>query len=281
MKKTILCLTGVSLCLSLFAETNTVKNSKVSGEDANTQFDERIINLSGYKPMYFMLGGDPVFNAKFTISLKYRFLNDDALHGKWKALNKMYVAYSQKSFWDLEDESAPFKDNNYNPEFFYLKRDVFKDRFGENVRMDFQAGYEHESNGEDGDLSRSWDRLSFIPSWVFGDPNDYHFTFAPKFWAIIAEGDEIEGDMADYYGYGELNFRYGKHDSYMLDLMLRTGMESNNEAFRLNVSYPMNKLLYKKINMYLFAQAYYGEGESMRFYNHHATSLRLGVALFR
>jgi outer membrane phospholipase A len=151
--------------------------------------------------------------------------------------------------------------------------------------MDLQTGYEHESNGEDGADSRSWDRLYLWPSWVFGNPDEYQFTFAPKIWGIIAEGDEIlkaNGDrMEEYYGYGELHFRYGKDDSYMFDVMLRTGTQSGHEAIRVNASYPMNRVLKHRLNLYAFVQAYYGEGEGLLFYDHHSTRWQFGVALFR
>lgn len=249
--------------------------------DANDQFDLHLRGASGYKPMYVIMGSNEILNAKIQISFKYRFVNSGALSERTSFLNKFYIAYTQKSFWDLESDSVPFRDNNYNPELFYLNRDVFSDVFGDKVRMEIQSGYEHESNGEDELDSRSWDRLYFMPSWIFGDPEQYHFTLAPKVWAIVAEGDETTDHMEDYYGYGELNMRYGKNDSFVIDTMLRKGTQSTHGAMRMNVSYPMNRLFYKRINLYLFAQMYYGEGESLLFCDHHSTSWRFGVSLFR
>jgi outer membrane phospholipase A len=282
MKKVILCAVVAACSLSTYAQVVMGhENSSAPVGDANDQYDMYIPGISGYKPMFFTLGPDPVFNAKFQVSFKYRFVNSNALSEETRFLDKFYIAYSQKSFWDLESDSAPFKDNNYNPELFYLQRDVFQNAFGENVRMDVQTGYEHESNGEDGLKSRSWDRLYFWPSWTFGNPDDYHFVLAPKIWGIIAEGDEFPDHMEDYYGYGELHMRYGKHDSYMFDVMLRKGTESNHGAVRVNASYPMNRLFRHRLNLYAFVQAYYGEGEALFAIERHSSRWQFGVAFFR
>ncbi|MCG8463796.1 MAG: phospholipase A [Xanthomonadales bacterium] len=65
-----------------------------------------IDNFYAYEPLYFLFGTDPN-NAKFQISFKYRFVDDDsefAQEHPW--LSSFYVAYTQTSFWDLESEST-------------------------------------------------------------------------------------------------------------------------------------------------------------------------------
>lgn len=68
----------------------------------------------------------------------------------------LYLTYTQKSFWDIYAESSPFGDSNYNPGIG-LGRYITKDNklIGAGLIQ-----IEHESNGRDGDDSRSWNRLS-------------------------------------------------------------------------------------------------------------------------
>jgi hypothetical protein len=47
------------------------------------------------------------------------------------------------------------------------------------------AGYEHESNGRDGEDSRSLDVLFALPNFAFGDSRDFHWEFSPKLYAYI------------------------------------------------------------------------------------------------
>jgi hypothetical protein len=44
---------------------------------------------------------------------------------------------------------------------------------------------------------------------------------------------------------------------------------------------PMNKMFKRYINLFLYFEAYYGEGEGLVFMEKHSTALRFGIALFR
>lgn len=70
--------------------------------------------------------------------------------------------------------------------------------------MGFAAGYERESNGKDGDDSRSLDILFVKPSFSFGDMADFRWTFTPKLHIHLEKEDNR--DMVCYRGYGDFRF---------------------------------------------------------------------------
>jgi phospholipase A1 len=97
--------------------------------------------FSAYKPTYGIVGKN---DAKIQISLKARPANGVPL----------YFGYTQLMMWDIYKSSAPMRDINFNPEVFYrLNLGELKD-----LRWLDIGPFEHESNGLDGERSRSWNR---------------------------------------------------------------------------------------------------------------------------
>ena len=74
------------------------------------------------------------------------------------------VSYTQKVWWQIYDSSAPFRETNYQPEVFMIlpTSDTIDEATGLKV---MQIGYLHESNGEEGYRSRSWNRLYATGVW--------------------------------------------------------------------------------------------------------------------
>lgn len=99
-----------------------------------------ISQFSGYKPIY-VLAGSP--DAKIELSLKARLYRDA----------DFFFSYTQLMLWNLQADSHPFRDLNFNPSLFY-RWHAFQgpDRW-------IDVGYEHESNGLAGPTSREWERL--------------------------------------------------------------------------------------------------------------------------
>jgi phospholipase A1/A2 len=105
---------------------------------------------------------------KFQISIKQRLIR---LYG-WAA----YFAYTQKSFWQAYDKnkSFPFRENNFNPEFF------IRTKMWSGIRYDL--GIEHESNGQKMPDSRSWNRIYLLPYYE----NNYLIS-SLKIWYRLKE----------------------------------------------------------------------------------------------
>ncbi|MEN8254267.1 MAG: phospholipase A [Verrucomicrobiota bacterium] len=256
----------------------TVATGSLAREGDVQEREEAVPGLSCYKPIYALIGNQPIFESKMQLSFKYRFFDEEAFQGKWtKPLNQLFFAYTQKMFWDLEANSAPYPNNYldsyFSPEFIYLNRNVAESFWGS--QLDLQFGYQHESNGRDEADARNWERLYIQPTWVFGQTNGYQFIVASKVWAIVAKSAGNK-DIEEYLGYGELQLKYGKDDGILVDLMLRKGTSGYNGAVELNASYPV-----KLLNIFLYGQAFYGYGDALRIYDEETASFRIGVAFSR
>ena len=107
-----------------------------------------------YKDNYFALGTDPFhtpdkYNSgvKFQLSISQRLTNATLPWGTY-----VYLFFTQKVFWEIFQNSMPMSDLNFNPGIGWSKPFFIKDRYCGKLTLIL----EHESNGKDGDASRSW-----------------------------------------------------------------------------------------------------------------------------
>jgi phospholipase A1 len=234
--------------------------------------------VSIYEPVYFIVGGDGGLNAKFQISLRFRLFDD---HGRlarrlpW--IDDLYLSFSQTALWDLGELSKPFKDASYRPRLFYGNYDLAR-YFGGNLRVGVESGIGHESNGKEGDDSRSYNMLYVRPTLTWGDPDGLRAYFAPLIHNYIAESDNP--DIEDYRGYVDWLFGVGSKGGLDFWGVLRKGTRSDFGSIELNASYPLSKLSGGDLTGWLLLQYFNGYGESLLDYNRKLDSqLRLGIAI--
>lgn len=210
--------------------------------------------------------------AKLQISLKVP-LNYEDLFVSGDAI---YFAFTMTAFWQVynHDISAPFRETNYNPEFFYLLP-LTSDPLGADTFL--TVGIEHESNGRTQLLSRSWNRI-FV-NYLYAKDN-YLIQFRP--WYRIPEDEKDDPlqpsgddnpDIYKYMGYFELIGTWEQHD-YEFSLMLRNNFNSPNYgAIQLDASFPLWGRLRGMV------QYFNGYGESLIDYDHRVERLGIGVLL--
>jgi len=234
--------------------------------------------VSTYEPVYFIVGGDGGLNAKFQISLRFRLFDD---HGRlaqrlpW--IDDLYLSFSQTALWDLGELSKPFKDSSYRPRMFYGNYDLARD-FGGKLRLGLETGIGHESNGKEGDDSRSYNMLYVRPTMTWGDPDGLRAYFAPLIHNYIAASDNP--DIDDYRGYVDWLFGVGSKGGLDFWGVLRKGTRSDFGSIELNASYPLSKLSGGDLTGWLMLQYFNGYGESLLDYNRKLDSqLRLGIAI--
>ncbi len=196
-------------------------------------------------------------------------------------------AYTQHVWWKLYDKSGPFRETNYIPELFMLvpTSDTIDEKY--NLKG-IKFGYRHESNGQEGYRSRSWNRLFAVTIWQW----DNLFMFLQG-WYRIPEDKKGEAfyngtnpndkgddnpDILDYMGYGDLRFRYfyGKNQ---INLMLRNNLhlKHNRGALLANWTTPF----FNSENTFWYVKLFTGYGESLIDYNRNITKLSLGFAFSR
>ena len=110
-----------------------------------------------YKDNYFVVGTalnqkPTEYNSdvKFQISFRQRLTKSILpFH------SHLFLCYSQKAMWNIFEESLPFHDLNFNPGIGVQKLVFYKGELVGNATI----MAEHESNGRDGEASRSWNKL--------------------------------------------------------------------------------------------------------------------------
>jgi outer membrane phospholipase A len=244
-----------------------------------TLYQPYLVNLAAYEPLYFLVGANPE-KSKFQISFKYRFFNPEMeLFEDSGWLKGLHFGYTQTSFWDLKSDSAPFEDTSYKPELFYLSPNI-KSRPAWMQGLFFQTGFQHESNGRGGDLSRSTNLLYAKPFFVFYDEGtQLGIQVAPKMWAYVHNDDDTNPDLNDYRGYFDLEIKLGKADSLVLGSHLWWADEG--ASTQLDLTYPLDWFLFHNFDFYLQVQYVNALAESLLDYRERTEALRLGLAIVR
>lgn len=234
--------------------------------------------VSVYEPVYFIVGGDGGLNAKFQISLRYQLFDGRGpLASRLPWIDDLYLSYSQTSLWDLGDLSKPFKDSSYRPRLFYANYDLAR-RFDGQLRFGIETGFGHESNGKEGEESRSFNMAYARPTLTLGDPAGLRFFAAPLIHNYIA--DDENPDLKDYRGYVDWVLGIGAKGGLDFWTTLRKGERSDYGSVELNVSYPLSKLSGGDLAGWLTLQYFNGYGESLLDYNRKLDSQwRLGIAV--
>ncbi len=202
---------------------------------------------------------------KFQLSFKTKVLQK-ILWGK----ADLWVAYTQKSFWQIynDDLSRPFREINYEPEV--ILNFPVKFRFlGFNTRM-VGIAFNHLSNGKSEPFSRSMNRAI-----VHAGLERKNWTIYARTWLGLSDNYGDNPDISDYMGRGDLNIIYAKNGN-VFSFIGGYNMNFNSNP-RGNVefswSYPI------KNNLKGFLQVSHGYGESLIDYNHLQTTVGIGVSL--
>ncbi|AJC22233.1 phospholipase A [Pandoraea pulmonicola] len=239
--------------------------------------DTEFARISSNEPMYIGFGKNGNANARFQLSFKFHILKPDNPSSK-AFLDNLYFGYTQLSVWDLEAESAPFRDSNYRPSLFYYIPDTGM-RANWFTSLGVAAGIEHESNGKAGDDSRSINTVFVKPILTFGNPSDYHWTVAPKLYTYLEKKDN--SDIQNYRGYMDLLVLWGKPNGWQIGATFRKGMKRNYGSVDVQVTYPLGKLI-PGTGGYIWLGYFTGYGEDMLDYNRHSPSqVRIGYSVFR
>ena len=212
------------------------------------------------------------FEAKYQLSVKLPlYLHDNNTSG-------LYFGFTALSFWQVYNSkiSKPFRETNYEPEIFYSwQSDMTLLGFEFNQ---LQVGFNHQSNGQSGARSRSWNRL--FASALFSDANAFYYV---KTWYRMPEDDKLDindpagddnPDITDFLGHVELGFGTKLGNFHLLTL-LRNNLkfDDNRGSVELNFSYELSE----RYNLLL--QYFNGYGDSLIDYNRHQQRIGLGVQL--
>lgn len=258
-----------------------VKNENVQIEPADetrpTRFENPESGFTPHKSNYINVVSFQTSNFKdYNKEIIFQFSGKQRLFSLWNF--GFYVGYSQKSFWQAYaiSDSRPFRENNFNPEFFIRTPRFVGDTFG---RWSIDLGVEHESNGQKIQYSRSWNRIYFTPTFQKGPvfislKTWYRFKENPKTSPSDPTGDD-NPDILDYYGYNDLTVKIlmGK---MMLAATGRFNFVTRRGGVAVDLSYP-----FFKTPVYWQLHYWEGYGESLIDYNNYQRRIGIGIILNR
>jgi phospholipase A1 len=205
--------------------------------------------------------------AKYQISFKVPLLT-----GLLDDRTTLWFGYTQTSFWQVynQDNSAPFRETNYEPEIFMRYQANLNIGPGELNAL--TVGFNHQSNGQSEPRSRSWNRIMGTAAYSYD-----RWLFMVQPWYRIPESDD-EDDNADiehYLGYANYHAVYKLTEDRTLSLRLMNNLrsDSNKTSVEFGYSFPMGETLKG------FFQYYNGYGESLIDYNHRIERFGIGIML--
>lgn len=253
-------------------------HAQIYYDHTHHQFDADSIRKQFDNGPYFTLFKDNYFIAGIPVGQKINGENSDVKFqvSISQRLTKstlpfhsyLFLAYSQKCFWNVFQESLPMRDLNFNPGIGLSKLLIVKNKLIGKITLMI----EHESNGRDGDASRSWNRISFGGN-VFLTPN---LMVHAKAWIPIVDGENNK-DLLDYAGLYQSGLQVtsdNKRWGFAITTVKRRGWNLN-----LNTIVEVNYRLFKKENQYFFIQYYNGYAEGLLDYNRYHSRLRAGLVI--
>ena len=279
----------ILLSNSAFARNKKLVSSSASFASRQSQ-EEKAGDLSytfiAHKPSYIMpltysfkpnpdgngsLGRVDNAEVKFQFSFKINLIEEFFDHFR------LSFGYTNLSFWQLynKQDSAAFREANHEPEVFL----VFNPSTWSSGQMGtiYRLGFVHQSNGQDVERSRSWNRL------YAQVVHDLTFVVADlKVWHRVHEKakenpDDGEGDdnpdITDFLGNFELRLT-SKIYANTWSVLWRNNLKSPNKgAVDVTFSTPIRK------NLKLYIQYFNGYGESLIDYNYSIERVGLGVVI--
>ena len=209
------------------------------------------------------LGETPDANnsdAKLKIGFKQRLTNKTLPFNTY-----LFFTYQQIAFWDVFKKSFPFREINYNPSLALVKAHYKNGEYNGFIQFQF----EHESNGLDGDSSRSWNRFSLIYERFLSQ----RLTGRAKVWVPIGNMDG-NPDITDFRGYQELSLAYKMDPHFIFETQIRKAFSLDLKG---SILLGANYRISERSDQFIYLQYFLGYSENLIDYNQSTQRLRIGI----
>lgn len=182
---------------------------------------------------------------------------------------RAWFGFTQQSNWQFYNtaQSAPFRETNYQPELILSIPTSWS--LG-NMRMPLvNIALNHQSNGQAGTFSRSWNRLYVETSITYGN-----FLSDLRIWTRLPESIQHDDnpDILQYMGNGELGFTWFQTQGE-LAIHSRYSFSGRKGMVRVHWSFPING------HLKAYTEFFNGYGETLIDYNHYQSVVSVGFLL--
>lgn len=204
--------------------------------------------------------------AKYQISFKVPLLT-----GWLDERTTLWFGYTQKSFWQVynTDDSAPFRETNYEPEIFVRYATNYD--IGPGTLNSVTLGFNHESNGQSEPRSRSWNRIVGSAAYSY---DRWLFILQPWYRLPENENEDDNADIERYVGYANYMAIYKWSEDRTLSMKLMNNLRSDNKtSVELGYSFPIGDTIKGYVHYYN------GYGESLIDYNERIQRIGIGIML--
>ena len=251
------------------AQIVSLPNETINNDSVRREFDKGPY-FTLYKNNYFVFGGPIGYtptksntNVKFQISISQKITKSTL---PWNTY--LYLFYSQKVFWNVLEDSMPMTDLNFNPGIGWMKPLFWRNRYIGKAGVIL----EHESNGKDGEASRSWNKLSFTGNIIIDPTLMVH----AKFWVPIIDGVNNK-DILKYCGLYQTGVEYMTPNKRFIASVTMSKRLSWKPDY--NTTLELSFRIWKNQNQYFFLQYYNGYGEGLLDYKQFHSQLRVGIVI--
>ncbi|MDQ6971501.1 MAG: phospholipase A [Mariprofundaceae bacterium] len=189
-------------------------------------------------------------------------------------------AYTQQSYWQVYNTplSAPFRENNFEPELFVSWDGCNPLKTGDAVSSRCQVGFDHQSNGRSNPYSRSWNRI--YGEVQLENPEKELFG-SLRGWFRIPEkaANDDNPDITHYYGYWQFDGRWtpDQEKRHTFHMMLRDNLHLNHNKGAVQLDWSWNMEWLGEFSTYV--QFFHGYGENLIDYRQVNTRFGAGILL--
>jgi phospholipase A1 len=198
----------------------------------------------------------------FQLGFKMKLVED-----AFKKPVDIWFGYTQNSFWQAgnHEASSPFRETNYQPELMAVTPLNFN-ILGMHASF-FNLGLVHQSNGQAGSLSRSWNRTYAQVGLERGG-----WTVVGRVWKRVNEAanDDNNPDIVDYMGRGDVVVTY-RNNGHDYSALVRRNFSTEKGAVQLSWAFPLAG------HVKGYTQYFSGYGQSMIDYNYYQNVVGVGL----
>lgn len=261
------------LAFAFSMEDSVPKESKDTHSYMQLYPHKAVYILPFYHSFSTPMQGNKDTETKFQFSFKLAIINKF-----FSPYGHLYFAYTQTSWFQNynRQDSRPFRDIDYQPEFFYTYDRPIS--FLGGFFKDISFGYNHISNGERALRSRTQNRLLLNMRWEYDTQN--YGAFGVKLGAWVYIGKYADGFMQDnphlplYRGYNDI-WLYYKGNRNLIEFYMRPPI-----ARRYYPYFEISYTLRISDNLGIYAQYVNGYGDNMFEYQMRSERIGIGFRLW-